>query len=259
MFEARTGPWGSQCLPLPWGPATLQASLIKLHSFSLKNTIKHPKHPRQHQLFQNLIEVANEVNSAKLVGPNEHFAPQTPLLQVHESLGRVEGQVAYLEPQKARDLDGILQEFHYLSVTLKLSIDKGPAHHLLRCHTTLGSRTPGQSWPFPKVLLVLPWRLDGQVREMSGVTASPSLVILDVDGQKRYPFESDKAGHAAMLFIADIFHGKDWNLITGALAGNRAGSGHCRNAWFCGSFSRGHTEGARLQRYLIIVNMLIIC
>ncbi len=41
---------------------------------------------------------------------------------------------------------------------------------------------------------------------MSGVTASPSLVILDVDGQKRYRFESDKAGHS---FIADIFPGKN--------------------------------------------------
>lgn len=109
-------------------------------------------------------------------------------------------------------------------------------------------------------LVLLPWRLDDQVREMSGVTASPSLVILDVDGQKRYRFESDKAGHAmpcyAMLFIAHIFPGKDWNLITCTLAGSRAGSGHCRNAWFRGSFSRGHAEGARLQRDLIIVNRL---
>ena len=152
-------------------------------------------------------------------------------------------------------------EFHYLSVTLKLNIDKGPAHHLLRCYPTLGSRTPGYSSKFWKGLdCFFPWRLDDQVREMSGVTASPSLVILDVDGQKRYRFESDKAGHAipcyAMLFIAHIFPGKDWNLITCTLAGSRAGSGHCRNAWFRGSFSRGHAEGARLQRDLIIVNRL---
>jgi len=74
---------------------------------------------RQHQLFQNLIEVANEV---------------------HESLGRVEGQV-------------------------------------------------------PRIIFFVAIQPSGavpQVREMSGVTASPSLVILDVDGQKRYPFESDK-------------------------------------------------------------------
>ena len=29
---------------------------------------------------------------------------------------------------------------------------------------------------------------------MSAVTASPSLVILDVDGEKRYRLESDKVG-----------------------------------------------------------------
>ena len=122
----RIGPWGSQCLPLPWGSATLQAS-IKLHSFNLKITIKHLQHPRQHQLFQNLIEVANEVNSwAKWVGPNENFAPQTPpkgawiagtcwragcTLRATESpgFGWMELYMNFIE-------------FHYLSVTLKLNI-----------------------------------------------------------------------------------------------------------------------------------------
>ena len=152
----RIGPWGSQCLPLPWGSATLQAS-IKLHSFNLKITIKHLQHPRQHQLFQNLIEVANEVNSwAKWVGPNENFAPQTPpkgawiagtwwragcTLRATESPG-----VGWME------LYMNFIEFHYLSVTLKLNIDKGPAHHLLRCYPTLGSRTPGYSSKFWKGL-----------------------------------------------------------------------------------------------------------
>ena len=121
----RIGPWGSQCLPLPWGSATLQAS-IKLHSFNLKITIKHLQHPRQHQLFQNLIEVANEVNSAKWVGPNENFAPQTPpkgawiagtcwragcTLRATESPG-----VGWME------LYMNFIEFHDLSVTLKLNI-----------------------------------------------------------------------------------------------------------------------------------------
>lgn len=49
---------------------------------------------------------------------------------MHESLGRVEGRVAHLEPQKARELDEWnytylymnFIEFHYLSVTLKLNI-----------------------------------------------------------------------------------------------------------------------------------------
>ena len=40
---------------------------------------------------------------------------------------------------------------------------------------------------------------------MSGVTASPSLVILDVDGQKRYRFESDKAGHAMPCYSLPTF------------------------------------------------------
>lgn len=124
----RIGPWGSQCLPLPWGSATLQAS-IKLHSFNLKITIKHLQHPRQHQLFQNLIEVANEVNSsAKLDSWTKRtFCSPNTAKQVHESLGRVEGRVAHLEPEKAWELDGMelymnFIEFHDLSVTLKLNI-----------------------------------------------------------------------------------------------------------------------------------------
>ena len=52
-----------------------------------------------------------------------------------------------------KDLDGILGDFYSMSLTLKLNIDKGPAHHLLRCYTTLGSRTPGQSSPLERFLV----------------------------------------------------------------------------------------------------------
>eukprot|EP00435_Cladocopium_sp_Y103_P073362 s15_g43.t1 len=92
---------------------------------------------RQHQLFQNLLEVANEV---------------------HESLGRVDGQV-------------------------------------------------------PAIIFFVALQPSGavpQVREMSAVTASPSLVILDVDGEKRYRLESDKDLDAAEIrgFVAAFREGK---------------------------------------------------
>lgn len=92
---------------------------------------------RQHQLFQNLLEVTNEV---------------------HASLGRVDGQV-------------------------------------------------------PAIIFFVALQPSGavpQVREMSAVTASPSLVILDVDGEKRYRLESDKDLDAAEIrgFVAAFREGK---------------------------------------------------
>ncbi len=80
-------------------------------SFFQPENWQHPKRPRQHQLFQNLIEVANEVkssnlDSAKCWTKRFFLRKRANTLQVHESLGRVEGQVAYLGRQK-----GIWMEF----------------------------------------------------------------------------------------------------------------------------------------------------